>query len=251
MIGNKLIGNKASVAAGIVAGATVNLDAGDVASYPGSGTTWFDLTANSYDATLNLGVTYSSDNGGILDFNGTSGVADVNDGYSITYGTPFTVECWFNIDTWQTSFPRLFQIKNNDVAGTSFNLIYPQTGGSTYKTIAWAQGNRGGTYNTLLWDDSSNALSAGVWYQLVLTYDGGTRDSASSWKLYINSVSKTVGTVSNGFGASDQENWIGARNNTGATQWTDGKIPIFNFYNNKEFNQTEVTQNYNYYISRF
>ncbi|MBC7869012.1 type II secretion system protein [Candidatus Saccharibacteria bacterium] len=46
------------------------LDASDTASYPGTGTTWTDLSGNGNNGTLMNGVGYTSANGGALTFNG-------------------------------------------------------------------------------------------------------------------------------------------------------------------------------------
>jgi hypothetical protein len=68
------------------------LDAGDTDSYPGSGTTWFDLSANAYTtATLVNGVGFTSSNGGALTF-AVDDYVDVNQ--SLASGT-FSVGCWF------------------------------------------------------------------------------------------------------------------------------------------------------------
>ena len=50
----------------------VHLDAGNNSSYPGTGTTWSDLTSNNNDFTLSSGATYDSGNGGSIDFDGGS-----------------------------------------------------------------------------------------------------------------------------------------------------------------------------------
>jgi hypothetical protein len=61
-------------------------------SYPGTGTTWTDLSGNGYTGTLNNGPTFSSDNGGGIVFDGS------NDGVSTTYtantGNTFTLAFW-------------------------------------------------------------------------------------------------------------------------------------------------------------
>ena len=41
-------------------GLNLHLDAGNNTSYPGSGTTWYDLTTNAYNGTLTNGPTYDS-----------------------------------------------------------------------------------------------------------------------------------------------------------------------------------------------
>ena len=46
------------------------LDAGDVKSYPGSGTTWYDRTKNGYNGTIS-GASFNSNQGnGALFFDG-------------------------------------------------------------------------------------------------------------------------------------------------------------------------------------
>jgi hypothetical protein len=61
------------------------LDAGNRRSYPGSGTTWTDLSANANNATGLTGVTYSSANGGYLTFNGSGSGSLVSSKYNTTY----------------------------------------------------------------------------------------------------------------------------------------------------------------------
>ena len=45
-------------------GLVLALDAASERSYPGTGTTWTDLSGNSIDGTLTNGPTFSSGNGG-------------------------------------------------------------------------------------------------------------------------------------------------------------------------------------------
>lgn len=68
---------KTTVTDTVTDGLVLDLDAGDQASYPGSGTTWTDLSGNNYNATLFNGVTYSSSNNGILNFDGVDDVANL------------------------------------------------------------------------------------------------------------------------------------------------------------------------------
>jgi hypothetical protein len=73
-------------------GLVLALDAADTNSYPGSGTTWNDLSGNGNTGTLTNGPTYSSDNGGSIVFDGTNDyVPLVNN-----LGDPqqFTIEFW-------------------------------------------------------------------------------------------------------------------------------------------------------------
>ena len=49
------------------------LDSGNSQSYPGSGTTWTDLSINANNATSLTGFTYSSANSGSISFDGSTG----------------------------------------------------------------------------------------------------------------------------------------------------------------------------------
>ena len=56
----------------VMNGLVLCLDAGNSKSYPGTGTTWTDLSGNGNNGTLTNGPTYSSANGGSLVFDGTN-----------------------------------------------------------------------------------------------------------------------------------------------------------------------------------
>lgn len=77
----------------VTQGLIIHLDAGDSTSYPGSGSTWFDLSTSGKNATLQNSPTYdANDGGGCFDFDAandyislsTSGVA----------GPALTFEFW-------------------------------------------------------------------------------------------------------------------------------------------------------------
>ena len=56
----------------VTSGLVLHLDAGNVLSYSGSGSTWTDLSGSGNNGTLVNSPTYSSDNGGEFIFNGTN-----------------------------------------------------------------------------------------------------------------------------------------------------------------------------------
>ena len=58
------------------------LDAANSKSYPGSGTTWYNLIPGGVNGTLTNGPTYSSANGGVIALDG------VNDYISLTNSLP-------------------------------------------------------------------------------------------------------------------------------------------------------------------
>ena len=74
-------------------GLVLALDAGNTKSYPGTGTTWTDISGNGNTGTLTGGPTYSSDNGGSIDFNG--GYAEISSNADFLFGTEeFAMEWW-------------------------------------------------------------------------------------------------------------------------------------------------------------
>jgi hypothetical protein len=67
-------------------GLLLYLDAGNPASYSGSGTTWTDLSSNANSATSLTGFTYSAGSNGYLTFNGSTGSGNlVANKYNTTY----------------------------------------------------------------------------------------------------------------------------------------------------------------------
>ena len=69
------------------------LDAGNAKSYPGSGTTWTDLSGNSNTGTLVNGPTYSSANGGSIVFDGSNDYVGLTAGLLSGTGD-FTASQW-------------------------------------------------------------------------------------------------------------------------------------------------------------
>jgi hypothetical protein len=70
-------------------GLVLHLDAGNTSSYPGSGSTWFDISGNGYNMTLTNSPTFSSANGGVLQFNGSNQYGSLT---SLNYAsTTFTI----------------------------------------------------------------------------------------------------------------------------------------------------------------
>ena len=69
------------------------LDAGNTNSYPGTGTTWFDLTSNANNGAIS-GASFSSLDGGYFSFDGSNDF--VNTGSSTTKALPMSVEMLIN-----------------------------------------------------------------------------------------------------------------------------------------------------------
>ena len=73
-------------------GITVHLDASNPASYSGSGLTWYDLSGNGLNAELQNGALWSSEDGGVMTFDGTNDQAVVANNSLLDFPGDFTIE---------------------------------------------------------------------------------------------------------------------------------------------------------------
>jgi len=82
-------------------GLTIYLDAANTQSYPGSGSTWTDLTGNGFNATFVNSPTHNT-NTGYISFNGTDQYANHTVPQLTTGTDSFTFEVWFKMRTLPT-----------------------------------------------------------------------------------------------------------------------------------------------------
>lgn len=102
----------------ITDGLILHLDAGNKNSYSGSGATWTDLTGNGYNATLINSVGYSSNSGGMLTFNGSTQVAQVNVNSFVRSNTSYTFSTFFYLTTSNGGAPFCLMTTPNDSNNT-------------------------------------------------------------------------------------------------------------------------------------
>ena len=87
---------------------TLHLDAGDIDSYPGSGTTWYDLSGNGNNFSI-LSTAYNSSGVKYMDFNGSYGCAKKTDS-DLSMSGDVTCICWTRILNYsnKSDFPIFF-----------------------------------------------------------------------------------------------------------------------------------------------
>jgi len=146
MIGTSKIGVAASrgsggVSAGLVTdGLLMHLDAGNIDSYPGSGTTWSDLSGNGNDAILHNSPTFNSDNGGNIVFDGADDFCQLA---NLSLGYSFTISMWAESDN-STNGPHIwFSTPTSEsnsiglginIAGNTNRVVYYPSSGFTQAT---------------------------------------------------------------------------------------------------------------------
>ena len=199
-------------------GLVLALDAGRTLSYPGSGTTWTDLSGNGNTGTLTNGPTYSSANGGSLVFDGVNDRVDVlNPGISQT----FTVSAWVNCSNVASSNnivskngPYFMRIVNSKVR---FNVLT--------------------SVGSWLFQNGTTTLSNNIWYNFSMTYD------SSFFKGYINS-NLEFNTAKTGSISTNNGLHIGYTPAAGEQAGFNGNIAQVSIYN-RALTAQEIQQNFN------
>ena len=211
-------------------GLILYLDAGNAASYPGSGTTWTDLSGNINTGTLTNGPTYSSANGGSIAFDGTDDYVEIA-GNSSNTPSEMTLFCFI--------YPK--NTRPEEIIATQNN-----GGGYRFMTKTYANnfGTKWGFWPTpgvgTEWEAS--VLSNNTWHCLTVTYTN------TNLKLYKNAVVEldtgSPGTLTHG-GNIRLGDGIG-----GAQVHLQANLSSFMMYN-RALSAAEVSQNFQALRGRF
>ena len=215
----------------------VYLDSGDVSSYPGAGSTWFDLQGNDNNATLFNSPTYSASYQGILQF----------DDASLEYATipdlgnlsEWTVEAWFRLTSPLTG-------KVTSIISNEFDLD-DKLNFSIGTNNAPANLNLSVGFYDSAWRTTTGVVpQVGVWYQVVGTYDG------SVVRQYVNGVASGgtvnyVGTPQSGGEVRLMRRWD---ETAIQSNLVDGDLAIVKIYD-EALTSGQVLSNYNSTYTRF
>jgi hypothetical protein len=209
----------------------LKLDAGNTASYPGTGNIWYDLSGSNTNGLLTNGPAFSSSNDGSIIFDGVDDFCDIS-----------TSQMTSNLITI-TGFIKW-------VAGTGRMFF----GFSTYDV--WTQNGTLG-YNIGASDvygiSSATVTSLGLignWahYTFVMTKTGSI---ITNNKLYINgnlqTLSQQLGTTGNSPGFSSNLRLCSWNSGGFYGNLQYGNLQVYN----RALSQTEITQNFNAQKSRF
>jgi len=204
-------------------GLVLYLDAPGIKSYPGSGTTWFDLSGNGNNITLVNGPTYTSGVTGYFTFDGT------NDQGNLTTS--------INADpNFLSAFAWIYR---ND--SSTVDVIFGTTG--KYASLELSvdgklnfQTQSGGFFQI---ETAASTILNSNWYHV-----GVTRGASD--RLYVNGVQVVSGTNSQGrsFGTIDR---IGQTFNS---NYFNGRMSNIAVYN-RELSAAEVGQNFEAHRGRY
>ena len=212
-------------------GLVLNLDAGKTASYPGTGTTWYDLSKKHHNATV-VGPTFIDDS---FYFNGSTDYVDAGAVNEIgSTSTALTVEVWFKPDV--TTSKSIIQNGSDYFRNTYYlwqhsptELVFAVYGGTSYDAVTFTDGND---------------FQVGHWYHLV-----GVWESGKKVKLYRNadssanvswSLGKEQSIIQDSVINGDTTTIIGKRV---TDYFFNGNIPVVRLYN-RALTAIQVQQNF-------
>lgn len=232
-----------SAAAGpdiIESGLVVCLDAGNRVSYPGSGTTWTNLTNRSFNATLPATVSYNSSyNGSLFLRNSQTGsVAWNNNGIT----SDFTIDSSMTIlsAAGTTNASAMFQNEAYQTRGFRSGFIP-----STMRYNFWnSESSPPGTPNTFSLFTPNSSITYGVPVNITLSFN--TTTSAAS--IFLNGRVSTSITGRNFTPPTGSSNLtFNASQNSTETQILLHSLKIYN----RALSDAELLQNYNATKSRY
>jgi len=220
----------------ITDGLVLCLDAGNTKSYPGSGTTWTDLSGQGNNGTLVNGVGYNSSNGGSLTFDGSNDY--VNCGNSSVFnqsgGKSFTITCWALFNSAPAVHNPIF-----NKAATNGTWEYT-LGLNISRGVSWLTSSNGTNWVVR---GVGETISLSTWYYYSVGYDFTNQVSFASINGKTIFTSSQTG-IYNGSRAFE----IGRHNDPTTTM--NGRISNLNFYN-RALTASEIQQNFNALKSRY
>lgn len=206
----------------VTSGLSLFLDAGNSASYPGTGTTWRDLSGNGNNGTLVGSPTYTTADGGYFSF-GSAGSQRTSFTYQTPVQTAATAFTW-NIWTYPAANQDGYVLMG--YRGTTLLRFYKLT---TQKFEMYPA-------------EIFQLFSLNVWQNICVIYDG-TQAGTANMKMYVNGTQV-------GLRDADQPDlrvtampfFVGG--DPDASEFATARISQLMVYN-RALSTDEITQNYN------
>ena len=239
----------------VTSGLVFNFDAGDGLSYPGTGTTVYNISnAGGYNGTLTNGASWSAGTRSSFVLDGTDDQIDCGSVDVLGGATGATWEAWFKVNTINnSSYWKSIMTTWNDGNGTNGHTWLFDTHYASWSFSVRFVGDTS-DYPNIFWEGGTgrNDFVANTWYHMVGVFDS-SQANADKLKIYINGsyvASQDIGnrtTIANKI--SNERLKIGVDRDVAAP--FDGNIAIARLYRNKGLSASEVLQNYNAQKGRF
>ena len=222
----------------VSSGLVLCLDAANKVSYPGSGTTWNDLSGNNNTGTLTNGPTFNAGNQGSIVFDGTNDYVSVPYNTILNTPTGATYEIWFK-PTVATAGTFLNRGTSDSGATPDNPRFFVYNTGNLY--FDWS------SPGSDVYLETSTGVTMGSWNQVI-----GLATPSAQLRTFVNgretSYSSRVNSLPSTLPNTSTALEIGAA--PWASSYFNGNISIVRLYN-RVLTATEILQNYNAVKGRF
>jgi hypothetical protein len=215
----------------VTSGLTFAIDAGNLVSYGGVGTTVYDLTTTGVTATLINGPTWTYLSGGTFSFDGTDDNLNFSSYPNLTNN--FTLSFWFRTTVIPSGYKGI-------VTTWTFGQPSQSSYGVQFKSDGTLEPVRpvGSNWNVIT---SSTNVTNGNWYHCTVVYN------TSGTFLYLNSILNASNSVTGNLNTP-----LGFRigsDISGTNNW-NGSVSNVQIYN-RALSSNEINQNFEAYRGRF
>lgn len=207
-------------------------DAGNSSSYPGSGATWYNISGSN-NATLYNGVTYDTDGGGCLIFDGSNDYGDIPYDSTFDFSTGnYTINVWVK---YSGGAP--LTIISKDTSGANFDwCMYLPDPSNMYN---YSNGTSTNVHSVL-----TPGLDANTWYQLTISSISGYIS------MYMNGVLQNTPEYMSVSNANTTALTLGSVSWNNPALFFTGALAIVEIYN-VGLTDTEVTTYFDNTKARF
>lgn len=201
-------------------GLVFHVDAGNLASYSGSGSTWADLAGAADDITLYGSPTYTSGTPSYFTFNGSNQYG-LGSNTGVVSSTAYTKLVWFYLNGYA----------DNNIFSGDGHFLYMGPGGATQKLYAGHA-----NWPSFIAFPSSATISLNTWYHAAVTFS-----TTNGMVLYINGSQDSIYTANKSAHTGTGNISLAAY---GSGNLLNGRIGQAMCYN-RELSASEVLQNFN------
>jgi len=205
----------------VTSGLALYLDAGNALSYPGSGTTWTDLSSNGRNGTLTNGPTYSATNGGSIVFDGIDDFVQCAGSLTVTAATFVS---WIRRNGNQGQYDGILFSRGTNVTGMNFQV-------SNQLGYHWND-----NINTYGWQSGLTVPDL-TWCMVAVSV---TSTAATAYLCQTSGITTSINTVSHGSSLIDD---IKLAVDEFSGRYFNGNIAIAQLYNTA-LSADQISQNF-------
>jgi hypothetical protein len=202
------------------------IDAGNLVSYPKSGTSTYNLTGSGATGALTNGTSFTPLDGGAFVFDGTNDYIVFPNDTNLD-NQALTMESWCYLNTTTTQDAFLFE---KGQVNTQYSNFCDNAGNFYFRTMGLS--NQDLTFTT------STYISPNTWNHVVCTYGAGTKT------IYVNGTQVAQQTGLTGTISTNTTGLFLGAYGPGTGYFLNGKIAESRVYN-RALTAAEVLQNYN------